>query len=189
MRLRDSSLASLCLCQAERVLKTLEDNEAIQALLLRNRIKYCRYAQNLGELAERKKTANNGPLDWKKIRESINGMNEKELPFMVAASVLEVEAVAAFDNALLAKTDSDLMQGAQQFVRMLSPFPLADEEEEENFDAGHPKLHPLVAKLMSSAADLNPMFDACAEEEDSQSHQEAGTSPAERWEACERTKG
>eukprot|EP00439_Symbiodinium_sp_Y106_P055638 s6011_g7.t1 len=181
--------------QAERVLKTLEESDAIQGVVLKKRIRQCRFATLLGEVADRKKGVVSSPLDWTKYRQAVEGLAGKDggkalsIPVDVCLCVVELEAVNALELALAAKSDQELINHCNTFAGLLVP--LSDVAAEQ-FDISKPRLPALVDSHMSSVSCVQSLsFEDCVDDSEAPEAEAAGSEPkqtkaeaaAEQWKA------
>ncbi|CAJ1398141.1 unnamed protein product [Effrenium voratum] len=138
--------------QANRVLKTLEDAKAAQAVVLRNRLKRCGWASSLQEACEQPSSA-----DPARVKEAVCGLLAAgiELPFRINIYLFQLHANKAFRDIADAKGNAEVAAAIDRYAEMLSPLSNDPATQLDEFDPFHPKVACLVAQLLDEMSQVS----------------------------------
>ena len=136
----------------------MEDAGARQALTLRQRIKYCDFAQVLANLLS--KNPKTIPTDAK-VREALNGLAQQNttVPFEIQLAITEKyakdtlasvqKAWEKYHNTEEEEHRSEAETMYREFVDLIIPFPDGDERADE-FDPVKPRISSLISFLQDA---------------------------------------
>lgn len=170
-----------CSVQGKRILATMEERGALQAVILKKRLELMEHGRDLANMCKQK-----GAIDKNKYLSAVNALVQRKVkfPLEIALRISVIEAAhkfeALFDPKL--RDEAEINALVTDFVEIISP-DFGPDSNSQDFNPSSPRLLDLLCETLdacrSGFAELTPCLWEAPADEDEESIQKQNM--AHRW--------